>query len=43
MGGLIGGADFLDTFPALANNSTLLGATVAICASFLLPFSCDSR
>ncbi|BGO92267.1 hypothetical protein NBRC10512_001187 [Rhodotorula toruloides] len=30
MGGLIGGADFLDTFPALANNSTLLGATVAI-------------
>ncbi|BGP40963.1 hypothetical protein JCM10450v2_004968 [Rhodotorula kratochvilovae] len=30
MGGLIGGADFLDTFPALKNNSTLLGATVAI-------------
>ncbi|BGP32940.1 hypothetical protein JCM10296v2_004726 [Rhodotorula toruloides] len=30
MGGLIGGADFLETFPALANNSTLLGATVAI-------------
>ncbi|BGP25437.1 hypothetical protein JCM10295v2_004362 [Rhodotorula toruloides] len=30
MGGLIGGHDFLQTFPALANNSTLLGATVAI-------------
>ncbi|GAA6021792.1 hypothetical protein JCM10207_002061 [Rhodosporidiobolus poonsookiae] len=30
MGGLIGGAYFLDQFPALATNSTLLGATVAI-------------
>jgi hypothetical protein len=36
MGGLIGGPDFLDTFPALANNSTLLGATVAICAPTFL-------
>ncbi|GAA6007633.1 sugar porter family MFS transporter [Rhodotorula paludigena] len=30
MGGLIGGEDFLNTFPSLRTNSTLLGATVAI-------------
>ncbi|GAA5979691.1 hypothetical protein JCM11641_004055 [Rhodosporidiobolus odoratus] len=30
MGGLIGGPYFLETFPSLATNSTLLGATVAI-------------
>ncbi|GAA5906943.1 hypothetical protein JCM6882_000008 [Rhodosporidiobolus microsporus] len=30
MGGLIGGSYFLDQFPALQTNSTLLGATVAI-------------